>query len=87
MCGSDGKESAVNSGDPSWAPGLRRSLGESHSNPLQSSCLENPMDRGAWRPTVLGVARVRHDWVTNTGTALPGDQIVLIPSLVFWDLL
>jgi len=39
-----------------------RSPGEGHGNPLQYSCLENPMDRGAWRATVHGVAkRVRHD--------------------------
>ena len=35
--------------------GLRRSAGAGHGNPLQCSCLENPMDRGAWRPTVHGV--------------------------------
>ena len=34
-------------------------------NPLQYSCLENPMDRGAWRATVHGVARVRHDLATK----------------------
>ena len=38
-------------------PGLGRSLGEGHGNPLQYSCLENPMDRGAWRATVHGVAK------------------------------
>ena len=36
---------------------LRRSPGEGHGNPLQSSCLENPMDIGAWQPTVHGVAK------------------------------
>ena len=41
-------------------PGLRRSPGEENANPLQYSCLENPMDRGAWRAIVPGV-RVRHD--------------------------
>ena len=35
--------------------------GEGNGNPLQCSCLENPIDRGAWRPTVNGVARVEHD--------------------------
>ena len=39
--------------------------GEGNGNPLQYSCLENPMDRGAWRATVQGVARVRHDLVTK----------------------
>ena len=36
-----------------------------HGNPLQYSCLENPMDRGAWRATVHGVTRVRHDFATK----------------------
>ena len=39
--------------------------GEGNGNPLQYSCLENPMDSGAWWATVHGVARVRHDLVTN----------------------
>ena len=37
--------------------GSGRSLGEENGNPLQCSCLENPMDRGAWRATVHGVAK------------------------------
>ena len=40
-------------------PGLGRSPGGGHSNPLQYSCLENPMDRGAWRAAVHGVAKNR----------------------------
>ena len=55
--GSDGKESACNAGDPGSIPGLRRSSGEGNGNPLQYSCLENPMDRGAWWATVHGVAK------------------------------
>ena len=47
-------------------PGLGRSPGEGNGNPLQYSCLVNPMDRGALRATIRGVARVRHDWVTFT---------------------
>ena len=46
--GSDGKESACNAGDQGLIPGLGRSSGGGHGNPLQYSCLENPMDRGAW---------------------------------------
>ena len=46
--GSDGKESACNERDPGSIPGWRRSSGEGNGNPLQYSCLENPMDRGAW---------------------------------------
>ena len=38
-------------------PGLGRFLGGGHGNPLQYSCLENPMDRGAWRATVHGIAK------------------------------
>ena len=49
--------SACNAGDPGLMPGLGRSLGEGNGNPLQYSYLENPMDRGAWRATVHGVAK------------------------------
>ena len=42
-------------------PGLGRFPGEGNGNPLQVSCLENPMDRGAWQATVYGVTRVRHN--------------------------
>ena len=53
------KKSPASSGDirdMGLSPGLRRSPGEGHSNPLQYSFLENPMDRGAWPATVHGVA-------------------------------
>ena len=46
--GSDGKASAYNAGGPGSIPGSGRSPGEGNSNPLQFSCLENPMDGGAW---------------------------------------
>ena len=46
--GSGGKASACNAGDPGLIPGLGRSSGEGNGNPLQYSCLENPVDRGAW---------------------------------------
>ena len=52
--GSVGKESTCNAGDASWIPGLERSPGGGHGNPLQYPCLENPMDRGAWWATVRG---------------------------------
>ena len=45
----DGKESACHVGDLGLIPGLGRSPGGEHGNPLQYSCLENPKDRGAWR--------------------------------------
>ena len=54
--GSDAKESACNVGDLGSIPGSGRFPGEGNGNPLQCSCLENPMDRGAWRATVHGVA-------------------------------
>ena len=54
---SDGKESACNVGDPGSVPGYRRSLGEGNGNLLQYSCLENPMDRGAWQAKIHGVTK------------------------------
>ena len=48
---SDGKESACNSGDPGSIPESERSPGEGNGNPLQYSCLENSMGRGAWQAT------------------------------------
>ena len=60
--GSDSKESACNAQDPGSIPGLGRSPGEGNGYPLQYSCLENSMDRGAWWATVHGVTkRVRYD--------------------------
>ena len=55
--GSDSKESAHNEGDPGSIPGLGRSSGEGNGNPLQYSYLDSPMDRGAWRAAVHGVAK------------------------------
>ena len=54
----DGRESACNVGDLGSIPGLGRSLGGGPSNPLQDSCLENPMDRGAWQAMVHSVAEL-----------------------------
>ena len=50
--GSDGKASVYNVRDPGSIPGLGRFPGEGNGNPLQYSCLENPMDGGAWQATV-----------------------------------
>ena len=55
--GSDGKESSCNVGDLGSIPGSGRSVGEGNGNSLQYSCLENPMDRGAWWATVHGVTK------------------------------
>ena len=64
-CSSVGKESACNAGDPGLILGLGRSPGEGNGNLLQYSCLETPMDRGAWQAIVRGVARVGHDFTTK----------------------
>ena len=52
------KNPPANAGDAGSIPGSERSPGEGNGNPLQYSCLENPMDRGAWRATVPGVAEL-----------------------------
>ena len=64
--GSDGKESAFSAGDLGSVPGLGRSPGEGNGNPLQYSCLENSMDRGAGNGLQsMGSERVRHDWAMD----------------------
>ena len=57
--GSEVKASAQNAGDPGSIPESRRSPGEGNGSPLQYSCLENPMEGGAWWATVHGVAKSR----------------------------
>ena len=57
--GSDGKESACNAEDLGSTPGSGRSPGEENGNPLQYSCLDNPVDRGAWQATAHGVTKSR----------------------------
>ena len=56
---SESKESAYYAGDPGSISGLGKSLGEGNGNPHQCSCLENPMDGGAWGATVHGVAKTQ----------------------------
>ena len=56
--GSDGEESTCNAGDLGLIPGLGRSSGGGHGNPLQNSCLKNSTDRGAWQATVHWVAKI-----------------------------
>ena len=51
------KNPPANAGDVGLIPGSGRSPGGGNDSPLQYSCLENPMDRGSWRATVLGVAK------------------------------
>ena len=66
--GSDDKEFTCNVGDLGSIPGLGRSPGKGNGYPLQHSCLENSMGRGAWQTTVhsLGSQRIRHSWATFT---------------------
>ena len=59
------KESTCNEADSGLIPGWERSPGGGNGNPLQYSCLGNPMDRGAWWATVPGVARVGNDLATK----------------------
>ena len=59
------KELAYNTGDPGLIPELGRSPGEGNGTPLQYSCLENPMDRGAWQATIHRVATVGHVLATK----------------------
>ena len=67
--GSDSKASAHNAGDPGQIPRSERSPGEGNGNPLQYSCVENPVAGGAWWATVHGVAKSRdtteqlHSWI------------------------
>ena len=68
-CSSNGKESACEAGDQDSIPGLGRSSGEGNGNPLQYSCLENSMDRGAWRATVHGLAQ-SHTRLTHVASGL-----------------
>ena len=61
------KNPPANAGDRDWGliPGLGGSPGEGNGNPLQYSCLENPMDRRVWQATVHGVTRVGHGLATK----------------------
>ena len=59
------KNPPANAGDVGSIPGLGRCPGEGNGNPLQYSCLGNPMNRGAWRATVHGVAKESDTTATN----------------------
>ena len=67
--GPDGKESACNGVDLGLIPGLGRSPREGNGNPVQYSCLENSMDRGAWKAIVHGVAKSQTE-LNNTSLSL-----------------
>ena len=73
--GSNGKESACQCRRPGLTPGLGRSPGEGNGNPLQYSCMENSMDRGAWWATVHGVAK-ESDTIECLTLHLSADKLV-----------
>ena len=56
-CSSNSKEPPYNAGDQIWIPGLGSSSGEENGNPLRYSCLENSIDREAWRATIHEVTK------------------------------
>ena len=68
--GSDDKESTCNAGDPGLIPGSGTSPGEGKGNPVQYSCLENPMNRRAWRTTLRGVTE--SDTTEHARSTQPG---------------
>ena len=79
--GSDGKESPCNAEDPGVNPGSGRSPGVGNENPLQYSCLENSMDRGAWWATVHGVIKSQtrlSDTHTHTHTSSNRTPVVIV---------
>ena len=74
---SDGKASAYNVRDLGSIPGLARSPGEGNGNPLQYSCLDNPIDRGAWWATIHGVTRESDmTYQLNTNNIYGGASLV-----------
>ena len=79
------KVSACNAEDLGSIPGSGRSPGEEHGNPLQYSCLENPIDRGAWRAIAHEVTRVRHDLATKP-LPPPWSVFHLLPFCPFSEL-
>ena len=83
-CSSVSKESACTAEDAGSIPGLGRYPGEGNGNPVKCSCLENPMDRGTWRTTVHGVARVRHSLATKPPLPLYLSSIPLYFSHMFF---
>ena len=80
------KESTCQTGGACLNPGLGRSSGKENGNPLQHSCLENPMDRGAWWAAVHQVSksRTRLTWLSSSSTKLPhsplGEGIVVVET-------
>ena len=76
--GSDGRESACNAGGLGWIPGLGRSPGGGHGNPLKCSCLENPVVSGGLQS--MGSQRVGHDQVLSTAQRCSANNSVRVWS-------
>ena len=72
------KNPPANARDLAYIPGLGRSPGEGNGNLLQSSCLGNPMDRGAWQATVHGAARVGHSLATKQQPLQAQSLVILL---------
>ena len=95
-CWLSGKESACNARDPGKIPGSGRSPGKGKGNPLQYSCLGNPIDRGAWQTTVHGVAKSQtqlsdkttkthmFDPIFRTEVATGDTQCQIVAHLLSW---
>ena len=83
--GSVGKESICNARNTGSIPGLGRSNGGGNGNPLQYSCLENPMDKGAWQATVHGVTYMD---ITSMVTGFSGvaHKVKNSPAILPWRL-
>ena len=82
--GSEGKASAYNAGDLGSVPGSGRSPGKGNDNPLQYSCLENPMDREAWWAIAHGVAKSRtrlSNFTSKGERCFPGGSLVKNPPV------
>ena len=79
---SDGKQSACNVGDLGLIPGLGRSPGGGHGNPLQYSCLENPQGQRSLAGSCLWGCRVGYDWATKHSTVVIWGQTFCI--VWFW---
>ena len=75
--GSDGKESAHSAGDPGSIPGLGRSPGGGNGNPLHYSCLENPMDKGAWWAPWGHKESDMTEWLTHISERTPQKKVTL----------
>ena len=83
--GSNGKESSCFAGDLGLIPGSVRFLGEGNGNPLQYSCLGNPMDRRAWRATVHGLSNTWTQLRRHTSLCLLLLKIVQLHHLTLLD--